>query len=124
MSYGLSERKPLLNFSDTLERATLVDLDSDSESMPPKRRSRKRKGAKRGPRKGLKGVRVTKGKISLKIRGYSGIQKLGASELIHYIPLSKLKVAAKKVLRRSGAKKTKKRRKGKGKRKGRQSTSF
>jgi hypothetical protein len=92
--------------------------------MPPKRRSRKRKGAKRGPRKGLKGVRVTKGKISLKIRGYSGIQKLGASELIHYIPLSKLKVAAKKVLRRSGAKKTKKRRKGKGKRKGRQSTSF
>lgn len=123
MSYGISERKPLLNFSDTHERATLVDLDSDSDSMPSKRKSYKRKGSRKTPRKGLKGVRVTKGKISLKVTGYSGIQKLGASELIHYIPLSKLKVAAKKVLRRSGAKKIKKRKKGK--RKGRkQGTTF
>ena len=108
-----TEHKSLLNYLDTDERATLVDIESDSDSMSPRRRRRsKRKSSRRRKtvRRGLKGVRVTKGRINLKIAGYSGIQKLGASELIHYIPLSKLKAAAKRVLKRAGVKKTRQRR--------------
>lgn len=109
MSYGF-DAKPLLNYSDSQERASLVDSEFDSKDSMPRKYKRK---SSRKIKRGLKGVRVTKGRISLKVSGYKGFQKLGASELIHYIPLSKLKAAAKKVLKRSGAKKTKKRRKGK-----------
>lgn len=126
MSYGFSpaasENNSFLNFSTFQERATLVDpedSDENIDSMPPRRRRRSKRLRKKRPiRRGLKGVRVTKGRISLKVGGYSGIQKLGASELIHFIPLAKLRVAAKKVLRRSGASKTRiRKRRGKGRRK-------
>lgn len=124
MSYGIndfSEKKPLLNYSDTQERASIFNPNADS-SMPPRKKSGKRKSSKKyGKKGGLKGVRVTKGKISLRVAGYSGLQKFGASELVRFVPLSKLRVAAKKVLGRSGAKKTSKKRR-KGKRKGRKAT--
>jgi hypothetical protein len=118
MSYGFNERKqPLIHYSETQERASLYD--PDFEGMPPRRALRAtRKLKKRGSRKKAhlkptRGVRFTKGKISLRIAGYSGLQKLGASELVRFIPLSKLKAAAKKVLRNSGTRKTKRRTKNK-----------
>jgi len=55
MSYGSEENKLLLNYSDTLERATLVnpnqDNDEDEDSMPSRRRGRK--GSKGGRRRKL-----------------------------------------------------------------------
>jgi hypothetical protein len=110
------DRKLLLNFSRNQERATLVDNDFDL-SMSSKKSKKGRKKSRKGSRRyrGLKfakGVRVSKGKVSLRIAGYSGLQKLGASELIRFVPLNKLKSAAKKILKRSGKKTTRKRRKG------------
>jgi len=109
MSHGAEERKLLLNYSDTLERATLLDPKTkdnsdDNDSMPARRR--RRKGNKvqggRGRRRG-KGVRVNKGRLGLRVAGYQGVQHLTASELVRHIPLSKLKAAAKKVLKKSGS---------------------
>jgi len=114
MSYGSEERKPLLNFSETQERASLFktkfsdddqdedqdDVDNkDDESMP----SRKRKGGKR--KKGginRKGFRLKKGRIGIRVAGYKGLQSVTASDLVRYVPLSKLKVAAKKFLNVTG----------------------
>ena len=123
MSYGSEENKLLLNYSDTLERATLVnpnqDNDEDENSMPSRRRGRK--GSKGGRRRKTggsskrRGVRVNKGRLGIRVAGYQGVQSLTASELVRHIPLSKLRAAAKKVLKRSGAGKTKR----KGKKRGR-----
>jgi hypothetical protein len=123
---------PLLSYSDRQERATLVrDLVDGSHSMPPRKRGvgrrpraagkgRKRKSTSHRRVKGAKGVRVTKGRVAIRLAGH-GVTKLAASQLVRYVPLSKLKSAAKKVLRSLGHSTTKRKgRKRKGrKRKGR-----
>jgi hypothetical protein len=72
--------------------------------MPARRRKgRKRTTATRRKRtsvrrvKGAKGVRVTKGRVAIKVAGH-GVTKLAASQLVRFVPLTKLKSAAKKVL--------------------------
>ena len=117
MTYNLSERKPLLHYSEEEERANFFDTDNLDSSMPRKKRSGKTRKAKgRSVAKGFKGIKFSKGRLSLRIGGYSGIQRLAPSQLVRFIPLSKLKQAARKVLQKSGGKKTRRRRK-KGKRK-------
>jgi hypothetical protein len=43
-------------------------------------------------------VRVIKGHLMLKVAGYPGLHRFGASQLIQFVPLNKIKVAAKKIL--------------------------
>jgi hypothetical protein len=96
------KRKPLVRF-ETGNRAQLVS----SDSMSPRKRSR----GHRHKRKSTKGKpRVVHGRLSLKVSGYSGYQRLPASSLIPYLPVTKLRAAAKKVLGKSKVKKTKSRR--------------
>lgn len=104
MFYG---SQPLVKYSNDSERASFFD-DIEDTSMP------RRKGSKgRGKKsvKGTKGVRFSQGRISLRLPGY-GVQKLAAVDLVRYVSLSKLKQAAKKVLRSRGIRRTTKRRKG------------
>lgn len=105
MSYHFPQEKPLLNYSDTLERATLVDYDDndDDDSMPRIAKRRRKSRQKRGRK-----IKTTKGRISLKIKGYSGKTSFSAAQLLPFIPLNKIKIAAKKVLRRTVAGKSKK----------------
>ena len=125
MNYGDSgEEQPLLRYSADCERASFLDDDSnDSDnSMPRKKRAggKRRKRTKKVKRrrrarsvKGAKGVRLSKGKVSIRLAGL-GVKKLGASQLVKYISLSKLKTAAKKFLSSQGQLlRPKKRRKGK-----------
>jgi hypothetical protein len=57
-------------------------------------------GGKRRPKKQT--VRLTKGRLSLCVAGFQGTHRLAPSALVRYIPLNKLKLAVKKVLRASG----------------------
>jgi hypothetical protein len=115
MNYGESSQEPLLKYSADCERASFIDDDEEQtkDLMPKKRGAKKgKKKSKRSRRQGqggAKGVKLVKGKVSLRLEGL-GIQKLGASELVRFISLSKLKVAAKKFLQSKGI--SKKRRKG------------
>ena len=72
MSYGANERKPLLNFSETQERASLINTDIEEDSMARKRKGRKGRKGKRSL-KGIKrkGVRLNKGRIALRVRRIS-----------------------------------------------------
>jgi hypothetical protein len=121
MNYGnpSGQEEPLLKYSADCERASFLDDDSDQNenSMPKKRRGvKRRKGKRRVKRaktvKGAKGVRLSKGKVSIRLAGL-GVKKLGASQLVKFISLSKLKTAAKKFLSSQGQLLPKKRRKGK-----------
>lgn len=47
---------------------------------------------------GSKKPRLIKGRLNVRIRGYSGVQKLAPSALIKYIPATKLRLAARRVL--------------------------
>jgi len=51
-------------------------------------------------------IRLVKGHLSLKVAGYPGLHRFGASQLIQFVPLNKIKVAAKKILSQSRVKKS------------------
>ena len=72
--------------------------------MPRARQQRRRKAktVKRAK------VRVVKGHLTLKVAGYPGLHRFGASQLIQFVPLNKIKVAAKKILVQSKKKGVKK----------------
>ena len=111
-NFSLPIKKSLLQYSEHLDRASIED--DAIESMPPRRR---RKSGKKRFRKGKRrGIRTLKGRISIHIPGYQGLQTFSAAELITKISKAKIKAAGKILLRRSGKKKY---RKGKKKRKSR-----
>jgi hypothetical protein len=58
-----------------------------------------------------KKFQVKNGHIVFHIAGYPGVQSIHISDIIHCIPFAKLKVAAKKFLKRSGVKRKRKRKK-------------
>lgn len=103
----MSQRKPLVRF-DTRERAQLT-----SSPMPPKKKRTKK--SKKGSSGGSSKPRVIKGRVNIRVAGYPGVQKVAPSQLIPFLPVTKLKAAAKKVLgdqrpkrKRSSKKKKKK----------------
>lgn len=96
---SLSSSRPVIEFTVRDRRATLLP---SVESMPRK----SKKPARHHRRKHAKGVRLVHGKIALRVTGYSGVQKLSPSHLVRYVPLTKLRAAAKRVLRESGVAKT------------------
>lgn len=80
---------------------------SKSRSSKKSRSSTRRGGRKTKTR--VTKVKLINGKVALRIKGYPGIQRLGASQLVRFVPLNKLKVAAKRVLGTSGVKRQKRR---------------
>ena len=110
MSYGFQDKKILVPYSETEERAQIIDLSTLQSSMPKKTKKGK-KSKKVKTVRGFKGVKIVNGKLSLKVSGYSGVQKLAPAQLIRYIPLTRLKSAAKKVLHLSGHPQIKKKKK-------------
>ena len=98
-------------------RATLEA--AESISMPPVTRSRAKSSGRRR-KTGSSKVRVVKGRVRLRVAGYQGLQSLSPSQLVKFIAASKLRLAAKQVLKRTkrAAKKTGRRRR-RGGRKGR-----
>lgn len=117
-------KKPLVSYF-TRERASIqspgpsaaaVAAAANEESMPKRRQSgrttRKRRGV--GVRRRVKAsnkVRVVGGRVRIRVTGYQGLQSLAPSSLIRFIPATKLRLAAKKVLRSSGVKPARRRRK-------------
>ena len=109
------EKKPLLHYSEHSERAELVDDnddgddgEEDSTRKTKKRKSGKKKSVGKGKRKVL---RVANGNFSIKVPGFSGLQKFSASQILPLIPVSQLRAAAKRVLSQSGKKKNRKKKK-------------
>jgi hypothetical protein len=94
MTFG--SYKPLLNFSTSDNRASL--LSSDSELIPNQEttnhipRKKKQKSTK------TQSVRFVKGQVVFHVPGYKGVQKLAATQLVKFVPINKLKTAAKRVL--------------------------
>jgi hypothetical protein len=111
------EKKLLLNFSTTEDRATLLNSpDSEEEEEEEKKQdnnntllSLKQKYINKQVSK--KKFQVKNGHIVVHIAGYPGVQSIHISDIIHCIPFAKLKVAAKKFLKRSGVKRKRKRKK-------------
>lgn len=98
-------------------------LGEESKLMPARRkRQQSRRGAKgrrrsrrAGQRRGRRGVgrsrvRVVRGRVAVRVGGFSGLQHLGASQLIRFVPLNKIKSAAKRLLGKPQGKKQKRRR--------------
>ena len=107
MSFAV-ERPPLVCFS-TQQRARLggeetgkliVNTNSSSSNNSWFSMSKKGKGSKQPKSKKIRLVKG--GRIQLRIAGFSGVQTIPSSHLIRYIPSSRLRFAAKKVLKAQG----------------------
>ena len=79
--------------------------EGDRELFPSPRQKKKTQ------QKSLKkGINLTNGQLNFRIVGYQGTHNISVLDLVHYIPFSRLKAAAKKFLKHSGIKKKRKRR--------------
>ena len=97
-----SSSRPFVEYSPHQDRASLM---SAVGSRQPQRRSRSK--AKRKSRSTQ--IKVIKGKVALRIGGFPGVQRVGASQLVRFVPLNKLRAAAKRVLGSPPRRSTKKR---------------
>jgi len=96
------QRKPPLVRYSTQNRAVLL---SSANSMPKIRRSKRaaasRSGRKRSvatSKRGGNKVRIVKGRVVVKVGGYPGTHRFAAGQLIRFVPLNRIKLAAKRVL--------------------------
>jgi hypothetical protein len=118
-------RKPLVSFSAT-NRARLAGskrhfqpphtvtataAQQGPSQMPAVTRKRSAATARR-KRGGANKIRFVKGRVQLRVAGYSGTRYLSPSHLVRHIPAAKLRLAARQVLRKT--EKTGGRRPGKG----------
>jgi len=116
-------RKPLVSFSAT-NRArlagserhfqpqnTVTAAQQGPSQMPAVTRKRSAATARR-KRGGANKIRFVKGRVQLRVAGYSGTRYLSPSHLVRHIPAAKLRLAARQVLRKT--EKTGGRRPGKG----------
>ena len=85
-------KRPFVEYSPHQDRANLMSAGGSS----PRPRKRTRSGGKRKSR--VTKVRVIKGKVALRVGGFPGVQRVGASQLVRFVPLNKLRTAAKRVL--------------------------
>lgn len=113
-------RRPLVSFERSAKgegrRRASLEKEEDNRgrvSMPVSTRSKQRKKTLNS-----KKVRLVNGKIRLRVGGYTGLQSLSPAHLVRHIAVSKLRIAAKKVLRLTNKPEPKRRRKSrKGKKK-------
>jgi hypothetical protein len=98
-----TQRKLLVQYSN-LSRATLLPSTFTPSRSMPRAQRKKTKMVKRAK------VRVVKGHLTLKVAGYPGLHRFGASQLIQFVPLNKIRVAAKKILVQSRVAKPKRKR--------------
>jgi hypothetical protein len=97
MNYSSQQRKPPLVRYSTQNRAILL---SSANSMPKTRRAGgavTRSRRKRSVAAGNK-VRIVKGRVVVKVGGYPGTHRFGAGQLIRFVPLNRIKLAAKRIL--------------------------
>ncbi len=104
MNYSSQQRKPPLVRYSTQNRAVLL---SASNSMPKTRRARaalrpRRKRSAATAKRGGNKVRIVKGRVVVKVGGFPGTHRFGAGQLIRFVPLNKIKLAAKRILGSSG----------------------
>jgi len=114
-------RRPLVSFERSAEgegrkRASLEETSAPRRvSMPPLTRSRATSSKRK--KTASKKIRLVKGRIRLRVSGYDGVQSISPAQLVRFIPVSQIRVAAKKVLRldrRASANPRRRRKKGKG----------
>jgi hypothetical protein len=101
----LGSNNPLLNFSASDKRATLLteDLNLVSNQEPTNYTAKKKptKGTKTSGTQGTRGIRISKGKVVFHVPGYPGVQRFAATQIVQFVPISKLKAAAKRILKTS-----------------------
>ena len=95
-----SLRNPLVSYSNR-ERATLAV--PDLPSMPKRTRRRAATTTRRKRRTaGSNKIRIVSGRVKLRVTGYQGLQSVAPSALVQYISATKLRLAARKVLKTQG----------------------
>lgn len=101
---GARPPRPFVEFSPRQDRASLMTslsspLSRKSNSSVRRRRRRvgRRVGGRRRKTRSTR-IRVIKGRVALRVGGFPGVQRLGASQLVRFVPLNKLRAAARRVL--------------------------
>ena len=80
-------------------------MTSAHSASSPSASRRRRRGVKRSSSGGARRkrsrvskIRIVKGRVALRISGRPGVQHIGAGQLVRFVPLNKLRAAARRVL--------------------------
>lgn len=87
---------PLLCYSTT-SRAHLLQHNPAQQMKGRRKASLKKRKAVRNL------IRIVKGRVQVRVAGFKGVQTLSASQLIKHIPVTKVRLAAKRVLKKTNA---------------------
>lgn len=106
------QKRPFVEFSADSDRANLMSLGgggtttlgltSSSTRRQRRRRSQSRTTAGGKRRRVTRRVRIVKGNVALRVSGLPGIQRVKASRIVRFLPITKLQVAAKRALGTAG----------------------
>lgn len=98
-------KRPFVEFSSNEDRAALMTAAGGGGGLPPRRRKRskgpgrkKRSPRRRRTRSRVTKVRVVNGQVALRIGGRSGVQRLRASQVVRFVPLKNLRLAAQRLI--------------------------
>jgi len=94
------QQQPFVEFSPHQDRASLMSNPGSGSSSSAVRRRRRARSASSGRRRRTRvtRLRVVNGRVSLRVGGFPGVQQVGASQLVRFVPLAKLRAAARRVL--------------------------
>jgi len=119
--------QPLVEYSPSSnDRATLMTIAGSSSlsafSTGQRRRRRRsgvarstaRAGGNRRKRTRVSKIRIVKGRVALRVTGRPGVQHIGAGQLVRFVPINKLRAAARRVLNASVGRHRRRRRLSKG----------
>jgi len=115
------QHQPFVEFSPSeRDRANLmssVGTGLGNSRAPSRRRRRRIRSAaalsgSRRRRSRVSRLRVVNGRVSFRLPGFSGVQRVGASQLVRFVPVTKLRQAAKRFLGKGGRKVRRKRKRG------------
>jgi len=87
---------------DQCEKAEILESANQEKDPMPRRRKSAAKSKRRRGRKSIVArrskVRVVRGRVGIKVPGYSTLQYVPSSQIVRLIPLSRLRLAAKRIL--------------------------
>jgi len=91
----------LVNYENCDKVEVLQNSSQELEPMPKRRRGavkRYRKRSRKSVFARRTKVRVVRGRVGVKVAGFSNLQYVPASQIVRLIPVSRLRVAAKRIL--------------------------
>ena len=100
-----SPKKPFTTYVAGQSASIVPPINATEKLAPGGRKKQQKRKAKATQTPKRTQLKLIKGRINLKVPGYKGVQKIFPSHIIRFIPITNVKLAAKRLLQSKPRKK-------------------